>query len=77
MQKLLGLGSYQTGWTMLHRYRTAMIRPGREVLTGRVEVDETFLGGAQPGVRGRGALARRWWWSRWNSAIRAVTGGPG
>jgi len=58
MQKLLGLGSYQTAWTMLHRYRTAMIRPGREVLTGRVEVDETFLGGEQPGVRGRGALGK-------------------
>jgi len=58
MQKLLGLGSYQTGWTMLHRDRTAMIRPGREVLTGRVEVDETFLGGEQPGVRGRGALGK-------------------
>jgi len=55
MQKLLGLGSYQTAWTMLHRYRTAMVRPGREVLTGRVEVDETFLGGECPGVRGRGA----------------------
>jgi len=58
MQKLLGLGSYQTAWTMLHRYRTAMVRPGREVLTGRVEVDETFLGGERPGVRGRGALGK-------------------
>ncbi len=58
MQKLLGLGSYQTAWTMLHRYRTAMVRPDREVLTGRVEVDETFLGGEQPGVRGRGALGK-------------------
>jgi len=58
MQRLLGLGSYQTAWTMLHRYRTAMIRPGREVLTGRVEVDETFIGGEQPGVRGRGALGK-------------------
>jgi len=58
MQKLLGLGSYQTAWTMLHRYRTAMVRPGREVLTGRVEVDETFLGGECPGVRGRGALGK-------------------
>ncbi len=43
---------------MLHRYRAAMIRPGREVLTGRVEVDETFLGGEQAGVRGRGALGK-------------------
>jgi transposase-like protein len=52
MQKLLGPGSYQTAWTMLHRYRTAMVRPGREVLSGRVEVDETFLGGERPGCLG-------------------------
>lgn len=56
MQKLLGLGSYQTAWTMLHRYRTAMVRPGRDLLAGRVEVDETFLGGERAGVGGRGAL---------------------
>lgn len=43
---------------MLHRFRTAMVRPGREVLTGRVEVDETFLGGEQPGMPGRGALGK-------------------
>lgn len=58
MQKLLGLGSYQTAWTMLHRYRAAMVRPGREVLTGRVEVDETFIGGEESGPRGRGALGK-------------------
>jgi len=58
MQRLLGLGSYQTVWAMLHRYRTAMVRPGRELLAGRVEVDETFLGGEQPGVPGRGALGK-------------------
>ena len=58
MQRLLGLGSYQTAWAMLHRFRTAMIRPGRELLTGRAEVDETFLGGERPGVRGRGALGK-------------------
>jgi len=58
VQRLLGLGSYQTAWAMLHRFRTAMIRPGREVLTGRVEVDETFIGGEQPGPPGRGALGK-------------------
>jgi hypothetical protein len=58
MQKLLGLGSYQTAWTMLHRFRSAMVRPGRQVLTGRVEVDETFIGGQEPGPRGRGALGK-------------------
>src|SRR5664280_622412 len=35
-----------------------MVRPGRELLSGRVEVDETFLGGEQPGPRGRGALGK-------------------
>jgi len=58
LQKLLGLGSYQTAWAMLHRYRTAMMRPGREVLNGRVEVDETVIGGEEPGPRGRGALGK-------------------
>ncbi len=55
VRRLVGLGSYQTAWAILHRYRTAMVRPGRELLAGRVEVDATFLDGEQPGVPGRGA----------------------
>ena len=43
LQRVLGLGSYQTAWTMLHRLRHAMVRPGREQLKGFVEVDETYL----------------------------------
>lgn len=43
LQRVLGLGSYQTAWTMLHRFRKAMVRPGRERLQGKVEVDETYL----------------------------------
>ncbi|WP_444814928.1 IS1595 family transposase [Variovorax brevis] len=43
LQRVLGLGSYQTAWTMLHRFRSAMIRPGREKLKGVVEVDETYM----------------------------------
>jgi len=46
LQRVLGLGSYQTAWTMLHRLRRAMIRPGRERLSGVVEVDECFIGHA-------------------------------
>ncbi len=46
LQRVLGLGSYQTAWTMLHRLRRAMIRPGRERLGGMVEVDESFVGGS-------------------------------
>lgn len=43
LQRVLGLGSYQTAWTMLHRFRRAMVRPGRDLLNGRVEVDETYI----------------------------------
>ena len=52
LKRVLGLGSYQTAWTWLHKIRRAMVRPGRERLTGRVEVDETYLGGLEEGVRG-------------------------
>lgn len=53
LQRVLGLGSYKTAWTWLHKLRRAMIRPGRERLSGRVEVDETYLGGSEDGVHGR------------------------
>ena len=53
LQRILGLGSYETAWTWLHKLRRAMVRPGRDRLNGRVEVDETYLGGLEEGVRGR------------------------
>src|SRR5712692_5699885 len=49
LQGVLGLGSYRTAWTWLHKLRRAMVRPGRDRLTGAVEVDETFVGGVEPG----------------------------
>jgi len=53
LQRVLGLGSYQTAWAIMHRLRRAMVRPGRELLHGIVEVDEAFLGGRRHGA-GRG-----------------------
>jgi len=53
LQRVLGLGSYQTAWAWLHKLRRAMVRPGRDRLSGTVEVDETYLGGLEEGVRGR------------------------
>ena len=59
LQQVLGLGSYETAWTWLHKLRRAMVRPGRDRLTGRVEVDEAFIGGVEEGVRGRQTEKRR------------------
>jgi transposase-like protein len=53
LQRILGLGSYQTAWAWLHKLRRAMVRSGRDRLSGRVEVDETYLGGPEQDVRGR------------------------
>lgn len=55
LQKILGLGSYRTAWTWLHKFRRLMVVPGREKLTGKVEVDETYVGGQKEGKRGRGS----------------------
>jgi len=58
LQRTLGLGSYRTAWMWLHKLRCAMVRPGRDRLSGTVEVDETYIGGEKPGKRGRGALGK-------------------
>jgi len=52
LQRALEIGSYHTAWAMLHRLRSALVRPGRGWLAGTVEVDETFIGGEEPGLRG-------------------------
>lgn len=53
LQRILGHGSYQTTWTWLHKMRRAMVRPGRDRLRECVEVDESYVGGDEEGVRGR------------------------
>ena len=55
LQRALGLGSYRTAWSWLHKLRYAMVRPGRDRLSGIIEVDETYIGGVKSGKRGRGA----------------------
>src|SRR5260370_11373689 len=53
LQRVLGLGSYETAWTWLHKLRRAMVRPGRDCLFGEIEIDEAYVGGPEAGKRGR------------------------
>ena len=54
VQRVLGLGSYKTAWTWLHKLRRAMVRTGRDRLAGCVEVDEAYWGAHEyGGVEGR------------------------
>jgi DNA-directed RNA polymerase subunit RPC12/RpoP/transposase-like protein len=59
LQRALEIGSYPTAWAMLHRLRQVLVRPGRDRLAGRVEVDETYIGGAEPGLRGGRARGKK------------------
>lgn len=58
LHRVLPISSYQTAWTMLAKLRQVMSPMGSAPLTGRVEVDETFLGGPRAGTVGRGALGK-------------------
>jgi transposase-like protein len=73
LQRVLGLGSYETAWAWLHKLRRAMVRPGRDRLTGAVEVDETIIGGMKAGRRGRGAPGK----ALVAVAVECRDGGPG
>src|ERR1700730_14524820 len=53
LQRVLGLCRYETAWTWIHKLRRAMIRPGRDRLTGAVEVDEIYIGSREKSARGR------------------------
>jgi transposase-like protein len=59
LKRVLEIGSYQTAWAMLHRLRSVLVRPGRERLAGRVEVDETYIGGEEAGLAGGRARGKK------------------
>src|SRR5205814_5815091 len=59
LQRQLGLACYETAWMMLHKLRRAMVNNAREPLRGEVEVDETWIGGEQAGLRGSRQLKHR------------------
>ncbi len=59
LQRQLGLSRYETAWMMLHKLRRAMVNAAREPLRGQVEVDDTWVGGEQAGLRGSRQLKQR------------------
>lgn len=59
LKRTLEIGSYQTVWAMLHRLRAVLVRPGRDRLTGAVEVDETYIGGFEAGLAGGRARGKK------------------
>ena len=59
LQRQLGLRRYETAWMMLHKLRRAMVNAAREPLHGEVEVDDTWIGGPQPGIKGSRQLRDR------------------
>jgi transposase-like protein len=59
LMRALEIGSYQTAWMMLHRLRPVLVRPGRNRLAGTVEMDETYIGGHEPGLRGGRARGKK------------------
>jgi transposase-like protein len=59
LQRQLGLQRYETAWMMLHKFRRAMVNLTRERLRDEIEVDDTWVGGTQAGLRGSRQLRDR------------------
>ena len=59
LQRQLGMTRYETAWMMLQKFRRAMVNVGREPLRGEVEIDDTWIGGPQAGLRGSRQLRGR------------------
>ena len=55
----MGLCRYQTAGMLLHKVRRAMVNAAREPLHGEVEIDDTWVGGHQAGLRGSRQLKGR------------------
>ena len=59
LQRQMGLRRYETAWLLLHKLRRAMVNVGREPLHGDVEIDDTWVGAPQAGLRGSRQLKGR------------------
>lgn len=55
IQRTLGM-SYKTAWYLCHRIRAAMNEASKKMLSGTVEMDETYIGGK---IKGQGIKAAK------------------
>lgn len=58
-QAQMDLKRYETAFMLLHKLRSALVAPGRDLLRGEVEVDEAYIGGPEEGAIGRGVKKKR------------------
>lgn len=58
IQRTLGI-SYKTAWYLCHRIRAAMVESQRTMLDGKVEMDETYVGGKRRGFGKRLGMANK------------------
>lgn len=64
-------GLFEATWALSHRYRSVMVVPGRDQVTGGIEVDETLVGGPQTGHQVVARRARCWWPARSNALAKS------
>jgi transposase-like protein len=57
IQRTVGM-SYKTAWYLCHRIRAAMVATDKSKLEGKIEMDETYVGGGTKGAKGRGITGR-------------------
>jgi transposase-like protein len=58
IQRTLGI-SYKTAWYLCHRIRAAMVEASKPMLDGKVEMDETYVGGKRRGFGKRLGMANK------------------
>jgi len=58
IQRSLGIKTYKTAWYLCHRIRAAMLETGKPKLDGKVEMDETYVGGKAKGGKAKGLTGR-------------------
>lgn len=54
-QRQLGLSRYETAYNMLHKLRSSLVAPDRELLLKEVEIDESYIGSEEESRPGRGS----------------------